>query len=132
MMLVEGLSEVNAANWQQEVASSSKLIAVYFWHNRCPWCYRFTPIVEEAKLEYADQMKVVKLNILGNPVNREIATGYGVMSTPSIVFFCHGRAVGQVVGAMPKEQLEKVFDGMLGRYKQCLMQSTELKPAYIV
>jgi len=131
-MFTEDNSEVNSANWQREVASSDKLTAVYFWHNQCPWCYRFTPIVEEARLQYVDRIKVVKLNILESPMNGEIASAYGVMSTPSIMFFCHGRAVGQVVGAMPKEQLEKVFDDMLGKYRQCLTQSTELRPAYIV
>ncbi len=129
---MEASPEVNAANWKQEVESSDKLTAVYFWHNQCPWCYRFSPIVEEARLEYLNRMKVVKLNILEDPMNRQLAGAYGIMSTPSIMFFCHGRAVGQVVGAMPKDQLEKVFDDMLGRYKQCLTQSTELRPAYIV
>lgn len=131
-MFTQDNSEVNSANWQREVASSDKLIAVYFWHNQCPWCYRFTPIIEEARLQYVDRIKVVKLNILESPMNGEIASAYGVMSTPSIMFFCHGRSVGQVVGAMPKEQLEKVFDDMLGKYRQCLTQSTELRPAYIV
>ena len=108
------------------------MTAVYFWHNQCSWCYKFTPIVEEAKSQYADRLRILKLNILENPTNREIASAYGVMSTPSIMFFCHGRAVGQVIGAMPKEQLERILDDMLARYKQCLTQSTELRPAYIV
>jgi len=129
---MEDGSEVNAASWQQKVASSTMLTAVYFWHNQCPWCYRFTPIVEEARVQYSAKLEVVKLNILENPSNQQIADAFGVLSTPSIVFFCHGRAVGQVVGAMQKEQLEKVFEDMLARYKQCLTQSTELRPAYIV
>ena len=129
---METASDVDAANWKQEISSSDKLTAVYFWHNQCPWCFRFAPIFEEARLRYGDRIKFVRLNILENPTNQEIASAYGVMSTPSIMFFCHGRAVGQVVGAMPKEQLEKVLDDMLARYNQCLTQSTELRPAYIV
>lgn len=129
---MENVPEVNAANWQQEVSSSTKLTAVYFWHTQCSWCYKFTPIVEEAKFQYADRLRILKLNILENPTNREIASAYGIMSTPSIMFFCHRRAVGQVVGAMPKEQLERIFDDMLARYNQCLAQSTELRPPYIV
>ena len=88
------VAEVDTSNWEQEVAMSTVPAVVYFWHNQCPWDFRFTPIFDEAAQEYAGKMKFVKLNMLENPSNQEIASNYGVMSTPILVFFCNGRPIG--------------------------------------
>jgi thioredoxin 1 len=129
---MEGVSEVSAGNWQQEVSQSTMLTVVYFWHNQCPWCLRLSPIFNEITEEYSGRIKFAKLNVLENPTNQEIASNFGIMSTPTLLFLCSGRPVGQVVGLMSKEDLEKAMDDMLLRHRQCLSQSTELRPAYIV
>jgi thioredoxin 1 len=130
--LVENEVEVNFSNWQQEVSKSSILTVVYFWHNQCPWCFRLSPIIDEVSREFSGKIKFVKLNILEDPANQEIASNYGVMSTPTLMFFCSGRPTGQVVGFMSEKDLRRVLNDMLGKYRTCLLQSTELRPAYIV
>ena len=129
---MESLTQVNAGNWDREVVKSKTLTAVYFWHDQCPWCLRFTPLVNEVSEEYAGRIRFVRLNILESPTNQEVATNYGVMSTPTLMFFCSGRPTGQVIGMMSKEDLEKALSDMLGRYRTCLIQSTELRPSYFV
>jgi thioredoxin 1 len=129
---MEDVREVDASNWTTEVTQSDMLTAVYFWHNQCPWCFRLNPIFDEVTEEYRGKMKFVKLNVLGDPANQEIATNFGVMSTPTLMFMCNGRPVGQIVGLLSREDLEKALDDMLSRHRQCLTQSTELRPAYIV
>ena len=121
------VKEVNASNWEQEVLNSDILTIVDFWHNRCPWCIRLNPIFNEVADEYKDKIKFVKLNVLENPSNREIAIHHGVMSTPTLLFFCEGRPVGQAVGFMLKERLKKILDDMFERHRDCIKQSTELK-----
>ena len=123
---------VNLANWEQEVAKATLLTVVYFWHNQCPWCLRLTPTFNEVAKQYKDRVKFVKLNILEDTSNQEIASNFGVMSTPSLIFFCNGRPLGQIVGMMSKQDFESLLNNMLSRYKQCIMQSTELRPSYIV
>jgi len=129
---VDSAVEVNVVNWEQEVAKATLLTVVYFWHNQCPWCLRLTPIFDEITKEYKDKAKFVKLNILEDVNNQEIAGNFGVMSTPTLMFLCNGRPVGQMVGMMSKQDLESLLNNMLSRYKQCLTQSTELRPSYIV
>lgn len=121
------LEEVNARNWEQRVLRSDMLTVVDFWHDRCPWCIRLDPILNEVAEEYKGKVKFAKLNILENPKNREIAIHYGIMSTPTLMFFCEGRPVEGVVGFMPKERLKKILDDTLERHKECVKQSTELK-----
>jgi thioredoxin 1 len=123
--------EVNANTWKEEVAQSDKLVVVYFWHNQCPWCAVLNPIFDEITAEYEGRMKFAKLNVLESPSNQEIATNLGIMSTPTLVFFCDGRPVGQTVGLMSREDLSKALDDMLRRYKTCIKQSSDLR-AYIV
>jgi len=72
------------------------------------------------------------MNVLEAPTNQEIASDFGVMSTPTLLFLCKGRPVGQIVGFTSKIELESGLNDILGRYRQCLSQSTELRPAYIV
>jgi thioredoxin 1 len=124
-------TEVNATNWTEQALKSEMLTVVYFWHDQCPWCLRLNPIFNEITEEYKGRIKFLKLNILATAENRELATNQGVMGTPTLMFFCQGRSLGQTVSYMPKQDLEKVFDEMLGRYQHCLMQSSDLRN-YIV
>jgi len=123
--------ELNVDNWEKEVSQSETLTVVYFWHQQCPWCFRLTPIFNEVAGEYVGKMKFAKLNVLESSANQEAATNMGIMSTPTLMFFCNGRPVGQTVGLMSKEELSKTLDDMLGRYKICIKQSTDLRN-YIV
>jgi thioredoxin 1 len=125
------IAEVGASNWEQEVARSTVPAVVYFWHNQCPWCSRFTQIFDVAAQEYVGKMKFARLNMLENPSNQEIASNYGAMSTRTLVFFCNGRPIGQAVGFMSEEDLKKTLDSVLGRYRSCLTQSSDLR-SYIV
>jgi len=128
---MESALELDTSEWGQEILDSEKLTVVYFWHEQCPWCMRLNPIFNELSEEYSGKIKFVKLNVLDNPNNREIAALYGVMSTPTLMFFCSGRPIGQTVSFMPKEQLKNILDDMLERHKQCIKQSTDLR-SYIV
>ena len=119
--------ELDSSSWDQEVLRADKLTVVDFWHNHCPWCIKLSPIIDEVAEEYEGKIKFVKLNVLESPGNQEIAVRYAVMSTPTLVFFCEGRPVGQVIGFMPKERLKKILDDMLDKHKECVKQSTELK-----
>lgn len=123
--------DLNPVNWDEEVARSSILTLVYFWHAQCPWCRELTPIFEKVASEYSGRIKFAKLNILESPSNQEIAVNLGVMSTPTLMFFCGGRPLMQIVGFMAEEDLKKTLDEMLGRYRTCLSQSTDLR-GYIV
>ena len=124
---MRNILEANAGNWEQEVLQSNMLTIVDFWHNRCPWCLKLNPIFDGVAQEYKDKIKFVKLNVLENPSNREIAIHHGIMSTPTLMFFCEGRPVGQALGFMSKEHLKKLLDNMLEKHRECVKQSTQLK-----
>jgi len=118
--------DMKADDWEQEILESDILTIVDFWHDRCPWCLQLNPIINEVSEEYKEKVKFVKLNVLENPANREIAIHHGIMSTPTLMFFCEGRPVSQTLGFMPKENLRKLIEDMLQKHKECIKQSTKL------
>jgi len=123
---MKSVLNVNANNWAQEVLQSDILTVVDFWHDRCPWCLRLNPIIDEVAKEYGGKIKFVKLNVLEVSANREIAIRYGIMSTPTLLFFCEGRPVGQALGFMPKENLKGLLDDMFAKHRECIKHSTKL------
>jgi thioredoxin 1 len=129
---MEEVLDVSGTNWTEQISRSAVLTVVYFWHDKCPWCRQLSPIFNEIAEEFKGEIKFLKLNILENQANQELANNYGIMSTPTLLFLCKGRPVGQIVGFASKEDLERGLNDIHGRYRQCLNQSTELRPTYIV
>ena len=119
--------DVNADSWEREILQSDTLTVVDFWHEQCPWCIRLDPIYSEVSEEYKNKVKFAKLNVLKSHENQRIAVKYGIMSTPTLVFFCDGRPVETVAGFQPTERLKQLVDDVIDKHRECIEKSTELK-----
>lgn len=119
--------DVNADTWNKEILQADTLVLVEFWHENCPWCIRVAPIFSEVAEVYGNKVKFAKLNVLENDQNRQIAIQYGIMGTPSLVFFCEGRSIEMVAGFQQKERLEKLIDEVIEKHRECLEKSTKLE-----
>ncbi len=89
------------------------------------------PVYTELSKEYAEKLKFVKFNILEKPENQELAARYGIMGTPTLKFFCGGRPVQDVVGALPKDYLRQAIEFAIKKHRECAERSTPLKLPYI-
>ena len=96
--------------FEAEVVQSDKPVIVDFWATWCGPCKMIAPILEEIAGEYADQVKVAKLDVDSNNIT---AGKYGIMSIPSLLFFKNGEEVDRVIGAIPKSQLMSRLDKVL-------------------
>jgi len=56
--------------------------------------------------DYDGKIKVGKVNVDDNPA---IPGKYGVRGIPTVILFKDGKVVDQVVGAVPKAQLEALI-----------------------
>ncbi len=115
------VTDVNLTNWKKEVEDSSNPVVVEFWSPKCVWCQKLEPAYQELSKEYSDRIKFVKVNALAEP---QLATRYGVMSTPTLKFLCSGRPVGEHIGFAPKDHLKGRLEEVLKYYRRCLNQST--------
>ena len=123
---MSSIVEVNSDSWESEVLKSEGLIVVKFWHEECPWCIRLAPIFSEVAQEYKDRAKFVSLNVFASHENQHIALHLGLMSTPTLVFFCQGKPLA-AVGFQTKDRIKKLIDDTLKNQEECTRKSTEPK-----
>ena len=127
----EGIVTTNAMNWQEEILQSKKLAVVMFWHQQCPYCRILEPVYEELSREYSAKLKFARFNVLESPENEALAAKYGVMGTPTLMFFCQGRPVQDFVGALTKDYVQQGIEFALKKHQECANQSTPLRLPYI-
>jgi len=97
---------LNEANFEQEVLNSDLPVIVDFWAEWCAPCKLIAPIIEELAEEYDGKLKVGKLDVDGNP---QVSMNYGIRSIPTLLVFNNGKAVDQLIGAVPKNSIvEKI------------------------
>jgi len=123
--------KTNAANWKEEVLESKELVVVEFWHPQCPYCRIFESVYVELSKEYVSKLKFAKFNVLENPENQELVAKYGIMSTPTLKFFCQGRPVQDIVGMLTKNYLRQGIEFAVKKHRECAEKSTPLRLPYI-
>jgi len=106
-----GTLKVTDADFAQEIEQHEGLAMVDFWATWCGPCQIIAPHVEALAAEYADKVKVAKLDVDHSP---QTPARFGVRSIPSVLFFKKGELVDAVVGAVPKSQLVDRIEKHLG------------------
>lgn len=95
------------ANFKKEVLESELPVLVDFWAKWCGPCKTIAPFIDELAKELAGKIKIGKVDIDNNS---KIATQYGIMSIPTIVFFKNGKVMGQLVGLVSKHDLKRKIE----------------------
>lgn len=98
---------INEANFKEEVLHSEVPVLVDFWAPWCGPCKMIAPHLEELAREFDSRIKIVKINI---DDSSKIATSYGIMSIPTLIFFKKGKIMDQVVGALSRLDLKRKIE----------------------
>ncbi len=99
-------------NFMNEVLNEKKLVLVDFSAIWCGPCKMVAPILEEIAYEN-DNVKIVKMDVDVSPF---VSRKYRISSIPNIKFFKNGRVVDEIVGFVPKRQIEEVINRNLEQY----------------
>ena len=119
----EFLSEVTDLIWEKTIEQEKKPVAVMFYSPSCAFCHQMEPYFRFYAREYWDKIVFVKINIVASPWTAE---RYGVRSTPTFKFFCDGKPVQDMVGAVYPALLKKMIDEVLIHGKECAKNSTAI------
>ena len=65
------------------------------------------PLLDDVADKYEEKLAIVKLNVDENP---NTAQKFGIRSIPTLILFKDGAVQAQMMGAMPKSQLEEFLD----------------------
>jgi thioredoxin 1 len=98
--------EVTDTNFDAEVIKGAIPVLVDFWAPWCGPCKMVAPVVEALSQEFEGKVKFVKVNTDESP---NTAQQFQISGIPSLLLFKDGNVVDQVVGAVPKSQLQNMI-----------------------
>jgi thioredoxin 1 len=106
----ERIVHVSDDTFETEVLDAGQPVLVDYWAEWCGPCKAIGPILGEIAEEYADKLKVVKLNIDDNPAT---PPKYNIRGIPTLMLFRNGAVEAIKVGALSKSQLAAFIDSNL-------------------
>lgn len=104
------VASVSESLFEQEVMKSDQPVLVDFWAPWCGPCGMMAPVLDQIATEFADRMKVVKVNV---DENRSLAAQYFISSIPTLLLFKNGQPAGQITGFLPKNKLAARLEELL-------------------
>ena len=93
---------INKSNFENEVINADKPVLLDFYADWCGPCKMLSPVLNEIADEYADVIRVAKVNVDDEP---ELAMKFKVSSIPMLVLFKNGKIISTSVGYRPKDEI---------------------------
>ena len=97
-------SKTTDSNFSEDVLRSEKPVLVDFWAEWCGPCKAIAPALDEISNEMSDNITVAKINIDENP---NTAQEFNIRSIPALMIFKNGKLEAEMMGQIPKSQLEE-------------------------
>ena len=98
------------AAFEADVLKSDTPVLVDFWAEWCGPCRMLGPTIDSVADDFAGKAKVGKLNV---DQEMGIAQRYNIRGIPALLLFKGGKVAGQLVGAVPKSEIEKLLNSNL-------------------
>jgi len=101
---------VGEQTFEKVVLQSDIPVMVDFWAAWCGPCRMVAPVLDQIAAEHEGKIRIVKVNVDEEPA---LAAQYRITSIPAMKVFKGGEEVREIIGAMPKQMIEKELEGIL-------------------
>jgi thioredoxin 1 len=105
----EWLQHLDERNYDEALVAADGIMMVDFWAAWCGPCRAIGPILEDLARTSGGAVTLAKVNVDENP---GLAARYGIRSIPTILFVKDGKVQDQVVGAVPKTQIQTKLNAL--------------------
>ena len=96
------LKQIGQNEFESKVLRSERPVLVDFYATGCGPCKALAPTVEEVARDLDGKADVYKVNVDEEP---ELASEFGIMSIPTLVYFRNGSEVERGSGIQSKAQI---------------------------
>ncbi|MGH7300435.1 MAG: thioredoxin [Candidatus Rokuibacteriota bacterium] len=97
------LQHLDERNYDEALVAADGVLMVDFWAEWCGPCRAIGPVLEDLARSSGGTVTLAKVNVDENP---GLAARYGIRSIPTVLFVKDGKVRDQVVGAVPKGQIQ--------------------------
>ena len=119
---------VTEATFEADVleASVAQPVVVDFWAPWCGPCHQLSPLLEQMADRFADDVRVVKLNVDEAP---RLAQQFRVQGIPAVKAFRDRRVVNEFVGLQPAAAIQQFFTTLVPSAADRLVARAAAEPA---
>ena len=96
------MSAVHFSEEEFNSAITAGPVIADFWATWCGPCKMIAPIIDQVAEELEGKITVGKIDV---DENRSLASEYGVMSIPTVIYFKNGIEVKRFTGVQTKDKL---------------------------
>lgn len=101
------ITYITKENFKEEVLDYKGLLILDFFAVWCGPCKAEGKILESFDLKYSDKVKICKCN---TDENEELATQFGIMTIPTLIFYKDGKELSKYSGVLEEEGLKRMLE----------------------
>ncbi len=124
-MVSMSIETITAKQWQEKVRDSILPIVVNFSAVRCGFCQALEPLYNRLSEQYNGKLKFLKL-MVDDKNNKELLDRISIESTPTLIFYCKNREIGEHIGYAIEPKLKQKIEMFLSEMEFCIKNSTGL------